>query len=96
MSNQTPKILYTLPDEAPATRYVLSSANSTGNLPVCRCSGRDQRYFSFRRIVAEFFHRYLKPEQQVEEFPVRTWKIATHTQRPIFIKLQYLSICTTV
>jgi len=89
MSNQTPKILYTLTDEAPAlaTYSLLPIVQAFTNSADVKVETRDISLSG--RILANF-STYLKPEQQVEDALSELGKIATTPEANI-IKLPNVS-----
>jgi isocitrate dehydrogenase len=89
MSNQTPKILYTLTDEAPALATysllpIVQAFTSSAGVQV------ETRDISLSGRILANFSSYLKPEQQVEDALSELGEIATTPEANI-IKLPNIS-----
>ncbi len=89
MSNQTPKILYTLTDEAPALATysllpIVQAFTSSAGVQV------ETRDISLSGRIIASFPEYLKPEQQIEDALVELGKIAT-TREANIVKLPNIS-----
>ena len=89
MSNQTPKILYTLTDEAPALATysllpIVQAFTSSAGIQV------ETRDISLSGRILANFSSYLRPEQQVEDSLSELGKIATTPEANI-IKLPNIS-----
>ncbi len=89
MSNQTPKILYTLTDEAPAlaTYSLLPIVQAFTKSAGIQVETRDISLSG--RIIAAF-PEYLKPEQQINDDLAELGKIATTPEANI-VKLPNIS-----
>lgn len=89
MSNQTPKILYTLTDEAPALATysllpIVQAFTSSAGVQV------ETRDISLSGRIIASFPEYLKPEQQIEDALAELGKIATTPEANI-VKLPNIS-----
>ena len=89
MSNQTPKILYTLTDEAPALATysllpIVQAFTSSAGVQV------ETRDISLSGRIIASFPEYLKPEQQIEDALLELGKIATTPEANI-VKLPNIS-----
>ena len=89
MSNQTPKILYTLTDEAPALATysllpIVQAFTSSAGVQV------ETRDISLSGRIIASFPEYLKPEQRIEDALVELGKIAT-TREANIVKLPNIS-----